>query len=430
MRKIILALFISFPVAQFNYSGEINPHVMTRTSNNTQINLPYRIVSLNLGMTMGKVDFKMATALEHRNSPSESAFDIREAYFAYYPNWGEVKIGKQIHAWGAADGNNPTDNINAYDYYYLFDGGTGKKVGNFSFSSKLYYESFQLEGILTPKHEINRFPYGEKDYPLSIPEKPTIEYPVENDLEIGFRVQTTIGESDLGFSFINGNDRSPSVLSANVTVQDGIPPVINKLNLGYRSTTMWGLDLVTFFGDFTIRMESAFFLTKTPLLKLKVFTVPLDLYEYQEEINYFQSVLQVEYSTPSDITLSFQLINNQLRNQSSEWYHTYGNELVKFTKMDFQPGMGTPFAMLSDKALLISSTGVMMDDHLEINGNIMMNLDDKGQMIGMKIGYSPLINWKIEAGITMFSGDENNPENKFTRMEDFSNSTLGLVYNF
>ena len=90
------------------------------------------------------------------------------------------------------------------------------------------YESFQLEGILTPKHEINRFPYGEKDYPLSIPEKPTIEYPVENDLEIGFRVQTTIGESDLGFSFINGNDRSPSVLSANVTVQDGIPPVINK----------------------------------------------------------------------------------------------------------------------------------------------------------------------------------------------------------
>ena len=215
-----------------------------------------------------------------------------------------------------------------------------------------------------------------------------------------------------------------------MTVQDGVPPVINKLNLGYRSTTMWGLDLVTFFGDFTIRMESAFFLTKTPLLKLKVFLAPLDLYEYQEEINYFQSVLQVEYSTPSDITLSFQLINNQLNNQSYEWYHTYSNELGKFTKMDYQPGMGTPFAMLSDKALLISSTGVLMDDHLEINGNIMMNLDDKGQMIGMKIGYSPLINWKIEAGITMFSGDENNPENKFTRMEDFSNSTLGLVYNF
>ena len=63
----------------------------------------------------------LATALEHRNSPSESTLDIREAYFAYYPNWGEIKIGKQIHAWGAADGNNPTDNINAYDYYYLFD---------------------------------------------------------------------------------------------------------------------------------------------------------------------------------------------------------------------------------------------------------------------------------------------------------------------
>ena len=165
---------------------------------------------------------------------------------------------------------------------------------------------------------------------------------------------------------------------------------------------MWGLDLVTFFGDFTLRMESAFFQTKTPLLKLKVFTAPLDLYEYQEEINYYQSVVQVEYSTLSDITLSFQLITNQLTNQSYEWYHTYGNELINFTKMDFQPGMGTPFAMLSDRAFLISSTGVLMDDHLEISGNILMNLEDKGQMIGTKIGYSPFINWKIEVGVTLF----------------------------
>ena len=116
MKKYIFLLTIKFISAQFNYSGEINPYVMNRTSNKTQINLPYRIISLDLGYTIGNLDIKTVSALEHRNNPSEWEYDIRELYLAYYPSWGEVKVGKQIHAWGAADGNNPPDNINAYDY--------------------------------------------------------------------------------------------------------------------------------------------------------------------------------------------------------------------------------------------------------------------------------------------------------------------------
>lgn len=430
MKKYIFLLTIKFISAQFNYSGEINPYVMNRTSNKTQINLPYRIISLDLGYTIGNLDIKTVSALEHRNNPSEWEYDIREVYLAYYPSWGEVKVGKQIHAWGAADGNNPTDNINAYDYYYLFNTGAGKKVGAFSFSAKAYYKSFQLEGIFTPKHEVNRFPYGEKDFPLAIAEKPTIEYPVENDWEFGFRIQTTVGESDFGFSIFNGNDRAPSLLSANVDFQDNVPPVIKKLNLGYRTTTMWGLDFVTFFGDLTLRIESALFKTQTPILRLNVFKSPLDLYEYQQEINYLQSVLQIEYTTLSDMTIVMQLIGNKVFNESYDWFHTYTQELVGLPSMKFSPGMGTPFAMFSDQALLLSSSGVFMDDRLDLDGNIMMNLDEKGQMIGANIAYSPLINWKIEIGFTIFSGDKNNLENRFTLMEDFSNTRVGIIYNF
>ena len=98
--------------------------------------------------------------------------------------------------------------------------------------------------------------------------------------------------------------------------------------------------------------------------------------------------------------------------------------------MKFSPGMGTPFAIFSDQALLLSSSGVFMDDRLDLGGNIMMNLDEKGQMIGANIAYSPLINWKIEIGFTIFSGDKNNLENRFTLMEDFSNTRVGIIYNF
>ena len=92
--------------------------------------------------------------------------------------------------------------------------------------------------------------------------------------------------------------------------------------------------------------------------------------------------------------------------------------------------MGTPFAMFSDQALLLSSSGVFMDDRLEVNGNVMMNLDEKGQMLGSSIAYSPWINWKVEVGFTKFTGDKNDLENKFTLMEDFSNTRVGIIYNF
>ncbi|MBT7083926.1 MAG: hypothetical protein HN927_06730, partial [Candidatus Marinimicrobia bacterium] len=59
MKKIslILSLF-SFINAQLNFSGELNPLVMTRTSDQSQINLPFRIMSLDLGYTVGSLDIK------------------------------------------------------------------------------------------------------------------------------------------------------------------------------------------------------------------------------------------------------------------------------------------------------------------------------------------------------------------------------------
>ena len=151
----LLLLPASLP-AQINFSGEINPNVMTRTSDQSQINLPYRLLSLDLGFTMGNWDLKTNSVIEYRNKPSESTFDLREIYLVYFPEWGEVKIGKQIHAWGSADGNNPTDNLNPYDYYYLFEPGVGKKIGTWSIATKLYYGNYQLEGIITPKFVPNR----------------------------------------------------------------------------------------------------------------------------------------------------------------------------------------------------------------------------------------------------------------------------------
>jgi hypothetical protein len=92
--------------------------------------------------------------------------------------------------------------------------------------------------------------------------------------------------------------------------------------------------------------------------------------------------------------------------------------------------MGNPIAMFSELALLLSSTGVLMDDRLELKSNIMANLDEKGNMFSASIGYSPWINWKLETIITKFNGDKDDLDNTFTIMEDFSNLSFNIIYNF
>ena len=103
---------------------------------------------------------------------------------------------------------------------------------------------------------------------------------------------------------------------------------------------------------------------------------------------------------------------------------------MDFPYPEFQPGMGNPIVMFSELALLLNSTGVLMDDRLELKGNMMINLDEKGNMFSGSIGYSPWINWKLESTITKFIGDKDDLENTFTIMEDFSNITFNIIYNF
>ena len=430
MKNILLILSsLSFMNAQFNYSGEINPLVMTRTSDQSQINLPFRLLSLDVGYTMGAIDIKTVSSVEHRYNKSESVYDLREVYLAYYPDWGEVKIGKQIHAWGAADGNNPTDNLNPYDYYHFFQPGAGRKISTMSMATKLYFRNYQIEGVFIPKYETNRMPFGEKDFPLVIVEEPKIDYPVDDELEFGIRIQTTVGESDFGLSIFSGNDRTPSVLTVTPTMdKSGQRRIIPQL--GYRATTVWGLDFVTFSGDFTIRGEGAIFQTRTPLLKLNLFKISDNLYEFQQEVVYSQYVLQVEYTTEDDIMISAQFIGSNVMKKRYDWYHSLSRELVDFPVGEFHAGMGTPFALFAEKAILINSSTIIMDDRLEIKGTAMVNLDETGYMISTSLGYSPWINWKFEMGLLHFIGDKNDEENAFSLMEDFSHLKTAVFYNF
>ena len=423
VKKIILVLLNPvFLWCQTIITGEINPYVMTRTSDRSQIDLPFRLLSFQIDHSFNAFDIKTTSGLEYRYLSKEPLFTLREAYISFYPSWGEIKAGKQIHSWGSVDVINPTDNLNSYDYYYMFKADAGKKIGSLSLSSIFYSESYQVELVLQPKFSPNRIPYAEDDFPLAPDLKPNINHKIENETEYGFRFQTSLLDSDMSFSFFNGIDRIPSVFKGAFSSDFKE----STFDLGYRKTSVYGTDLVSFIGDFTLRAEGALYRTINKPIEDDKESLK---YLLNQEIIYSQFVVQFEYTTENDLMLSAQFIGSELINNKSNWVAPESNEPMELPIPEFSPGMGTPFAMFTDRALLVSSSGVLMDDQLDISGSIMTNLSETGLMISVGIGYSPILNWKIELATTQFKGNES-PINPFTLMEDFSHIRWGLLYNF
>ena len=413
--------------AQISYSGSINPSKMVRLSDQTEISLPSRIAEAEVGYSLGDFEIKTNSALEYRWSNGENELQFREAYLVWYPSWGEVKLGKQIHAWGAVDGNNPTDNLNPYDYYYMFLPGAERKVGTVSGSLKYYWNDWQIEGVFIPEHEGNRVPFGESDFPFGPPADLTEFIIEENSSEFGLQLQTSIMGSDIGFNYLNGYDRSFTSIGLDYSngLENNIPI------LGYRKTQMLGINLVSFIHDFTLRSEVAFFSSNNHHLK-QIIADHMGG-ENEEEGEYFQFVTQIEYTTNTDIMISCQLIGQEIIYDSWDDYY---EEMEKIwpartidldNKKSFQPGMGTPFAFFTDLGLMMSASANYFDDALELMGNTFIDLKDSQFMLGVSAKYSPMDNLKLNLSISKFMGEEGT---QFNSMEDFSHFQLGLEYHF
>ncbi len=453
MKKLIPAIIslVLIPLTamtQFNVSGDLTPAGMLRISDASLIDLPFRLGNLSVDYAHGDFELKTVTALETRwENPefNEDMFKLREAYLMWYPAFGEVKLGKMIHAWGAADANNPTDNLSPYDYYYMFLAGTDRKQGSMSLAVKTYVSDFQIEVVALPEFEANRFPLNEPDFPINIPipESAQYFYP-EKEFEFGGRVQYVMGIGDLSVSYFKGNDRSFSPAGLEIDLMPwllGGPPAFIS-HLTYRQTDVFGLDAVLFPGNWTLRGEFAYFRTKTPELDYA-----MSKFTYDAE--YLQSVVQVEYAFPNTVQLMAQFISNNTQKIESVMEkdgnfqgiemmlqdtsdHTLDPLRAQFSQIgipDFSAGMGTPFALIADQVVILSSMVTLLDNSLELKGMIMVNIEETGYMANIGSTYSIMEGLNLETSLGYFIGGEEEG-NRFKQLEDFSNLNLGLSYSF
>jgi len=353
----------------------------------------------------------------------------------WYPSFGEVKVGSMIHAWGAADANNPTDNPSPYDFYYMFLSGTDRKAANLGASVKAYLGNFETEFIYQPLHGPNRLPHGEPDFPIDIPPEPDEDdfAEMESEMELGARLQYAFGLGDVSASYFKGHDRMFSLFAANFA---GIS--LPDLVYGYRETDVLGFDFVLFPGNWTVRGEVANFTTKNPYTPTgddaEAWTV------FQAEADYLQYVFQAEYLLANEMQIMAQIIGTSYRNVSgrslvmpSEAGQMPG--VVLLDEDNFQAGMGTPFAMISDRVAMISTLANFFDSSLELRGMVLINLEElegydlteQGLMANLGATYSIMEGLNLEAGLIYFYGEG---DNQFSKMKDFSHLRLGLSYHF
>ena len=414
--------FLFLPVmliAQFSFSGKIAPKYLIRISDGSEISLPFRLGELQLGYSIGNFEFKTNTALETRWQGTEVVIDLREAYLTWYPAFGEVKLGKMIHTWGVADGNNPTDNINPYDFYYMFLPGADRKIGILSGSLKTYWKNLIAELIVIPEHTPNRLPFGEEDFPIQFPFEPNEYVNIEKPVEFGIRMQSAFNWGDASISYLNGYDDGFSMLGV---ISIGMMPNPIIPQFGYRKTSMIGADFVSFVSDFTLRGEVGYFITDNN------YEFGNNVMKINIDADYIQYVVQLEYAGFSDFNIGAQLIGTDKTNVEGDTFSPTG--IVTLTKENFTPGMGTPFAIIAEKALVVNASTSIFDSRLDLEAMTLINLEDTGYLLGMNAGYSPIENWEVQFGLNKFIGDEDDPQNRFGQMEDFSHIYLGLEYNF
>ena len=444
---IILNIVCTF---NFDYSGYTNIYAINKSADNSVIKMPFRLVSYDFTISepsflapYNNFSISAKYGLEHKiktlnskapltnilydlvsSSNVDYKSNFREYYISYFPSFGEIKIGKQLHAWGSVDGNSPVDVLNPIDYYYLFTDLDETKIGRESIVLDYYHsDNLKFQYIYMPNHVSNNIPANDPDFPLTLPA--TVEHYQFLDkirmYEYGGYMQASNNDTEFTLYYFKGYDRNFNLHGANVFMDDwDINSVIDTV-FSYRETEMIAISNVSFIKDLTIRSDFAYFQTAaaSDSIESRVYTGQHKLSNYIDfntltATNYFdisaqytQYCIQLEYSLPSDIDFTTQLFGYQALNVKGNEIQISipGFEIDLDGKELFYPGLGSSTATLSKRALLFNFNKTFMDDMIEAQFTRLLDLEDNGSLIQLKLSYDIIED--LNLSILIYKGSGN-----------------------
>jgi hypothetical protein len=176
---------------------------------------------------------------------------VLEGYVTARMKRARLRLGKQIIAWGRADGINPTDNVTPHDYTVLLPFEEDQRFGTIALRADAYLtDEHTLTLITTPFFEPSEIPLIEGSGIVLREKRPAWTPP---NSEVGVRLDKTGGSLDWSMSYFYGFDLLPDVRILGPT------PAVE---LQYNRMHVFGGDAARNFGRYGFRGEAAYVLTR------------------------------------------------------------------------------------------------------------------------------------------------------------------------
>jgi hypothetical protein len=173
--------------------------------------------------------------------------DLREAYVDLRFGRLDVRAGRQIIAWGRADGINPTDVLSGQDFAVLSPDDADRRLGTTSLRASYYLGGVSVTGVWLPELRGHEF---------VLPMPPPGVAIVQNDQrwpgdQWAARAEQTGRAIDWSVSYFRGRDMAPDLGA----VGGNDAPAIR---LSHHPVRVYGADMAANIGRVGVRAEGAF----------------------------------------------------------------------------------------------------------------------------------------------------------------------------
>jgi len=191
------------------------------------------------------------TALRGPTGHDRLRGELREAYVTVSVGKLEIRAGRQIIAWGRADGVNPTDNLSGQDLTLLTPDDNDRRLGATAARVSYYMGDLALTGIWLPEFRPGRIPLPTGPA-AGVDSPPTSQW---KPAQWAVRLGQTGHAVDWSLSAFNGGDLSPDLRADDD---------VSRLSLTFHRVRVFGADAAWNVGRYGLRTEAAYVDTPDP----------------------------------------------------------------------------------------------------------------------------------------------------------------------
>ncbi|MGH8488461.1 MAG: hypothetical protein ACREXS_06245 [Gammaproteobacteria bacterium] len=180
----------------------------------------------------------------------ETDATLLEAYLSLHNTIGQVRLGKQIVAWGRADRINPTDNLTPRDFTVLLPFEEDQRFGTYALMLDTYLsDDLTLEVFTTPFFEPSIIPFS-RDEAIVVDIRPAHRL---SNSEVAIKLDKSGGQVDWSLSYFHGYSLFPDIRLQGFADRSPI------VEFRYHQMDVLGADIATNFGRYGFRAEAAYF---------------------------------------------------------------------------------------------------------------------------------------------------------------------------